>query len=236
MTSAPAGVLERYAAWSLDAAAIGALATVLDWTRLITGWHASTAAASQLLATVQARLFGILAGGVSADAATSTLLHDPAIVAAAGTVQAALVGLLLPWLLAYAGLATLWHIGGERSRWMGSPGKHALGLRVVDVGRDRQPAFGQTVVRHLGGTLSWLSLNLGHAVAALPPQRRALHDYLAGCRVLSDHPQSLPAWARAWLWLQLALVVAAFAWLLQHDLGAVHASQLVANLDGWPGR
>src|SRR3546814_8479267 len=33
---------------------------------------------------------------------------------------------------------------------------------------------------------SWLTFNLGHALAALPPQKRALHDYLAGTRVRSD--------------------------------------------------
>jgi uncharacterized RDD family membrane protein YckC len=151
-------------------------------------------------------------------------MRDPAVVAAATALQSALGSLLLPWLLAYAALAALWHIGGERSPWQGSPGKHALELRVVDSDGDRQPSFGQSVLRHVGGLLSWLSLNLGHALAALPPQRRALHDYLAHSRVVDDGDGQLPAWARAWLWLQLLAVVLAIAWLLAREFAALDSS------------
>jgi uncharacterized RDD family membrane protein YckC len=121
------------------------------------------------------------------------------------------------------GVALLWHVGGERSRWQGSPGKHALRLRVVDADADRRPTLAQSLLRHVAGALSWLSLNLGHALAAVPPQRRALHDYLARSRVVSDGDGQLPAWARAWLWLQVLLVAAAIGWLLQREFAALHA-------------
>lgn len=222
--AAPASLRERYAAWSLDAVAVGAFATLLTWTRLVDGWQASTLATTQLLATVRARLFDVLASGATPDAASTALMRDPTVVATATALQSALGSMLLTWLLAYAALAALWHIGGERSRWQGSPGKHALQLRVVDVDGDRQPTLGQSLLRHVGGALSWLSLNLGHALAALPPQRRALHDYLAHSRVVSDGDGRLPAWARAWLWLQVLAVVFAIAWLLQREFAALHAS------------
>jgi hypothetical protein len=58
-------------------------------------------------------------------------------------------------------------------------------------------------------------LNLGHAIAGWRADRRALHDLIAGTRVLAQAP--MPAWARAWLWLQLLLLVGLllglFGWL-----------------------
>jgi hypothetical protein len=120
--AAPASLRERYAAWSLDAVAVGGLATLLTWTRLVDGWQASTLATTQLLATVRTQLFDVLATGVAPAAASTALLRDPTVVAAATALQSALGSMLLPWLLVYAVLAALWHIGGERSRWQGSPG------------------------------------------------------------------------------------------------------------------
>jgi hypothetical protein len=40
------------------------------------------------------------------------------------------------------------------------------------------------LLRHAAGSLSWLTLNLGHLLAALPPHKRALHDWIAGARVV----------------------------------------------------
>ena len=226
MTPAPpASPSERYAAWSLDAVAVGALAAALTWTRLVDAWHAGVTATTALMSLLRERVLDGLGNGASADNLTTALLHDPAVSAAAAAVQSAFGSLLLTWLLAYAVVAAIWHVGGERSRWLGSPGKRALGLRVVAADGDHRPAAWQTLVRHFGGALSWLTLNLGHALALVPPQRRALHDYLAQVRVVSGaEGHRLPAWARAWLWLQLALVVLAMAWLVLRDLAAMRGA------------
>ena len=68
--------------------------------------------------------------------------------------------------------------------------------------------------RHLAGALSWLTLNVGHLLAAIPPRRRSLHDRIAGTQVVqAANAGPLPAWARAWLALLALAAVAALAWL-----------------------
>src|SRR5699024_7519477 len=93
-----------------------------------------------------------------------------------------------------------------------TPGKAALGLRVTatDYGR---PSFGRVLARFVAGAPSWALLHLGHALAAWTPERRALHDLIAGTRVLQDAPAGppLPAWAKAWLVAQAVAAVATTA-------------------------
>jgi hypothetical protein len=127
-----------------------------------------------------------------------------------------LVDLLLTPLLLYALLACVWTVGFEASSWQATPGKRALGLSVVD--RDgRRLRSGGALLRFLAAGLSWLSLNIGHALAAFPPYL-ALHDHASGTRVLAAREGTrLPAWAWAWLaLLGLAFAVAVgwgFLWL-----------------------
>lgn len=223
--AAPAGFWRRYAAYSLDLAALGSCTTLLSWPWLLDGWHASTSAATTLVDTLRQSLGQALGEGAQPDRLYAMLLQDPAVRSGADAVQSGLMSMLLPWLAIYAVIAALYHVGFEHSAWQGSPGKHALGLRVVDAVTDGRLTLRQAVVRHAGGALSWLTLNLGHALAALPPQRRALHDYMAGARVVSTDPSAqLPTWARAWLWLQVLLLFAALAWIVQRDVSALQAS------------
>jgi uncharacterized RDD family membrane protein YckC len=223
-SSAPAGFWRRYAAYSLDFTALGIVATLLAWTRLVAGWRATAAAVAALSASLQAPLLDALASGSPPATLYARLLHTPAVQSGAAAVQSGLLSMATSWLLVYAVIAALYHVGFERFRWQGSPGKHALGLRVVAMDGDQRPTLAQTLVRHVAGALSWLSLNLGHALAAVAPQKRALHDYIAGTRVIQPHAQPLPGWARAWLWLQVIAVLLAVAWLLQRDVAALQAS------------
>ena len=226
MTPAPpAGLWHRCAAWTLDFNLLGLLATALSWPRLLAGWHASVAAADGLTAAMQSALGRALEQGQSPDALSAALLGDAAVIASAGAMQAALVTMAASWLVAYAVAGLLYHVGFEQSPWQGSPGKHALRLRVVDATADGPVALYQSIVRYVAGALSWLTLNLGHALAAVPPQKRALHDHLSGTRVTmpAGAPQRLPGWARAWLWLQVLAWVLPLAWLVQHATATLQA-------------
>ncbi len=213
-TQSPAGFWRRYAAYSLDFTLIGGITSLLVWPRLGAGAIETSQAMSQLSVLLNRTLADVMAQGAPAASTSSGLLTDPAIQAGADAVQSGIVHMLLPWLLTYAVLAAIYHIGFERSRWRGSPGKHALGLTVTNARDDTQPSLVQTGVRHFAGALSWLLLNLGHALAAVPPQKRALHDYIAGARVLSSDEEPLPAWARTWLALQVIAGVALPIWIL----------------------
>jgi len=221
----PAGFWRRYVAYSLDFAALGALATMLTWSHLVAGWAEASAATSQLSARLGQSLSDALLQGATPTQMSSTLLENPGIQAGADAVQTGVVHMLLPWLLCYAVLAALYHIGFEHSRWQGSPGKHALDLAVVNAADDGRPSLPQIAVRHFAGALSWLTFNLGHALAAMPPQRRALHDYIAGARVLCRQPNPrLPGWARAWLALQIIASTAVTAWLVLRYVSTLQAS------------
>ena len=229
MTHAPpAGFWHRCAAWSLDFTLLGLLATALSWARLIAGWHASVTAAGGLSSALQSALGRTLEQGQASDTLYGNMLGDSTVIASADAMQSALVTMALSWLVAYAVIGLLYHVGFEQSPWQGSPGKHALRLRVVDAATGGPVALYQSIVRYMAGALSWLTLNLGHALAALPPQKRALHDYLSGTRVTMpvDVPQRLPAWARAWLVLQVLACVLPLAWLVQHATTALQAGML----------
>ncbi|HPF74448.1 MAG: RDD family protein [Lysobacteraceae bacterium] len=96
----------------------------------------------------------------------------------------------------------------ESSKSRGSLGKQALGIVVADQ-RGRPIRFGQASLRFFMTAFSWLTLNLGHAMAAWRRDKRALHDLLAGTTVLNrdpEHPE-MPVWAKWMVGLQLGLVV-----------------------------
>jgi hypothetical protein len=229
MTHAPpAGFWHRCAAWSLDFTVLGLLATALSWSRLAAGWRASAAASDGLTTAMQSALGRALEQGQSADALSTALLGDAGLIASAAAVQSALLGMAVSWLLVYAVAGLLYHVGFEQSSWQGSPGKHALRLHVVDAATDGPVALVQSVVRHVAGALSWLTLNLGHALAAVPPQKRALHDYLSGTRVTmpADASPRLPGWAKAWLCFQVLAWVLPLAWLAQHAMASLQAGIL----------
>lgn len=222
-----AGFRRRYAAYSLDFFALAVLAAVFTWPRLHAGWLLVHAGTLKLTGDIGQALVDGMMSGTPPTQLAAAVQHDPAIIAAANALQSDLWAMSWPWLLAYALLAALVHIGGESSRWHASPGKHALGMTVVD--RDDQ-GLGpvQAGLRFLACSLSWLTFNLGHLLAAVPPQKRALHDFVAGTRVVIDtRTPPLPTWARAWLWLQVTVIVLVTGWVLFRYFVALQASLVV---------
>jgi uncharacterized RDD family membrane protein YckC len=80
--------------------------------------------------------------------------------------------------LVFAGAYTtgLHALGGQ------TIGKLIVGIRVV-VGDGALPPLGTAFLRHLAYFASTAVLGLGFAMAALRPDKRALHDLIAGTRV-----------------------------------------------------
>ncbi len=178
-----AGFWRRTAAWVLDFLVLGTLAAMLARAPMRSAWDTTRAAANLLSdRTAQALVDGLL-DGVRLPVLVQMLLHDPRLLEPAAALQAGLWQLMVPWLFGYTLLALAWHVGGELSPWQGSPGKHALGLQVTDLD-GRRLSLPRALLRHAAGLLSWLTLNLGHLLAALPPHKRALHDRIAGARVV----------------------------------------------------
>lgn len=210
--TAPAGFWRRTAAWTLDAALIAVLAAPVLATRLTEAARTLDARFSDLLVV----FYGSLVRRMDASLPMLTVLDDPALERAMADTQTALYALLGPCVFAFAVIGLVLHVVGERSSWQGSPGMRALRLRAV--GRDGAgigPA--RAIGRHVAGALSWLTLNLGHLMAAVPPAHLALHDHVSGTRVIVDADAGpMPAWARAWLVLQAIVAIAATAVLTGH--------------------
>ena len=231
----PAGFLAREAAWSLDALVVASATALLTWTTVMGALAALQQAWRHLQDVAAVRMADALSQVADPAALASRLLRDPAMHAAAATAESAVYRLLLPPLLVFAALAAGYWIGFERSAWQATPGKRALGLQVTDREGHRL-GIGQAAVRHLAGTLSWLTLNLGHALAAVPPHKRALHDYIAGTRVVHvrtvhGHPDPrLPGWAKAWVAWQVLLAAGLPAWLVLRYIAGLQAAMLQAGL------
>lgn len=207
-----AGFWARYAAWSLDAACLLPLVALLSAPKI--GYAIQEArTALQAMTTEAPRLLGdVLATMQAPTDMARQLLADPAMASAAERLQSALGGLLLTPLLVYALLALPWSVLFEQSRWQATPGKRALRLLVAD-DHGRRLKAGHALLRYLAASLSWVTLNVGHAMAALPPRHLALHDKLSDTRVLHRAgSRHLPAWAKGWIALQLIAVVFTTAW------------------------
>lgn len=223
MTVPAAGLVRRYVAWSLDFAVLSTVSLLITWSPIRAAATALSASFHALSDTLAEQLGAVLMHGGDPAALATQLLADPGVHAGSEAVQSALFALVLPPLFAYALLGLLYHVGGEAGAWRGSPGKHALGLAVARVD-GTQPSLWQLVVRHVAGALSWLTLNLGHALALVPPHR-ALHDMLSGTAVFQREGDArLPAWARAWLALQVLAMTVGTLWGLLRYLTLLQAA------------
>ena len=220
----PAGLLPRSVAWSLDAACLLPLVLLLGSARMGEALDQARAAWDAMAAALPRLLEQAIGGAPDPMLLARLWLADPALAAASASLQSALSELLLTPLLLYALLACVWTVGFEASAWQATPGKRALGLTVAD--RDgRRLRSGGAFLRFMAAGLSWLTLNIGHALAAFPPYL-ALHDHVSGTRVLAgqDGRPRMPLWAWAWLVLWGMTFVVAVAWGFVHLQAAMQSA------------
>ena len=208
-----AGFWRRYAAWSLDAALLALPVVLLFWSRSQAIANDVARGYETLIEAAGHDFVDALDSGTSPTALATQWLGDPMLRSALGAIQGSLFDLLWPPLLAFAVLGALYHVVFEASLRQATPGQQAFRLRVVDVAGQRVGAL-RALSRHVAGALSWLTLNLGHALALVSPHKRALHDMVAGTRMVQvSGGTALPAWGWAWLALQvLALLWTTAAW------------------------
>lgn len=228
----PARLLERYVAWSLDATCLLPLLLVLASARLQQDMASARAAIASLRQALPGLMEGMLADPQPTLQMAQAWLADPVLADAVGRLQGALANMLLTPLLLYSLLALVWSVGFEASRWQATPGKRALGL-VVASSDGKRLTHGHALQRFLASSLSWLSLNIGHAMAALPPKHLALHDRISDTRILRERSGAgLPAWAWGWLVLQGAAALTAFLWIFVQAQTAMNAAmqQVIGGL------
>ena len=201
----PAGFWRRYLAWSLDLLLLSPLLLLLlasPLRRALAAWDALLAGMQHWLLERMLGADGALADAVPDPLALARdLLANPRDSALFGGQITQMASAILQGCLLVAGVLALYFIAFECSRWQATPGKHWLGLRVQTMqGRPLGPV--SATLRFFAGSLSWLSLNLGHALVAWRRDGRALHDLIAGTQVVTRTP--MPAWARSLLWAQAA--------------------------------
>lgn len=219
----PAGFARRYAAWSLDATAIAAIATTLAWPVLEPAWRTLSVTWTDLVTTVADALFDGLVAGDPLPVVATGLLHDPGLAGATLAFRWGLWNVAWPFVLAYALVALPWHAAGVASRWQASPGKRVFGAFVTGPGASR-PTLARATARHLAAALSWLTLNVGHLMA-LGPAHAALHDRIAGTRVwrragVAEDSMRVAAWIAV-----QGVAVAALLWCLSRNVSGLAAGQ-----------
>lgn len=99
-------------------------------------------------------------------------------------INAMLAGLFDPVSLLIAlGVVAMYNILFVASSWQATPGKRRYHMRVVTRDGARLGLI-QSAVRHLACALSTLTAFLGFVMAAFHPEKAALHDVIAGTRVI----------------------------------------------------
>jgi len=88
-----------------------------------------------------------------------------------------------PFMMANSIVAWIYFAGFESSERGATPGKRALGLRVV-TGDGQRLSPRRAVWRHFAKSLSFLLVGIGLFMAGWTPRKRALHDILAGTVVV----------------------------------------------------
>lgn len=206
----PAGLWQRSAAWTLDAALWAPLSLVLAWPLIAVRTDAFAQQMNALLQACGDAMGRAIIDGVPLPALGMAVLQDPSIRAATAGLEPALWALVWSPLIGFVVLSAIYHLVFEAGPWQATPGQRLLGLQVTDA-RQQRLRHGRALLRHVAGAASWLTLNIGHLMAAVPPLHQALHDRLSGTRVWAARSR-LPAWAVAWLALVATLSLALGAW------------------------
>jgi uncharacterized RDD family membrane protein YckC len=92
--------------------------------------------------------------------------------------------LLLNWVLPAVAVIVFWIYR------QATPGKIAIGARIVDARTGGRPSTGQLIGRYFGYYVSMIPLFLGMIWVAFDARKQGWHDKLAGTVVIKDRPKS----------------------------------------------
>ena len=202
----PAGLWPRTVAWLVDAGIVGLMTIGMSmwlpgarWPALVERWQA--------LGTTMGRWMR-----EAAERGDDPLTMLAALYASNGPIRPAIHAVvtslhawLWPPLAVFVLLGALYWPWLERGEKSATFGKRLLGLEAREATGARL-SWGRALARHLAGTLSWLSLNIGHLLAASAPGHRALHDRIAGTQVVwVGAARRVPAWG--WLLVAVAMLL-----------------------------
>ncbi|HYC86510.1 MAG TPA: RDD family protein [Chryseosolibacter sp.] len=101
---------------------------------------------------------------------------------AMGMIAGIMAAAMGAWLTAMV-VGILYYSILESSKFQGTVGKMAVGIKVTDMNGDRI-SFGKALLRSIGRQISGLILFIGYLMAAFTEKKQALHDMIAGTLVL----------------------------------------------------
>ncbi len=127
-----------------------------------------------------------------------------------------------------------WHVATTAAPMQASPAKYLLGLRVVRADHERcRP--GRALARHLAALPSLLLLGAGFLLAATNPERRTLHDLLAGTAVVvpaasgEDRRETAADTVIAGVLFAVVIAIAVGLWAALTGDGARRVANWLAN-------
>lgn len=88
------------------------------------------------------------------------------------------VDVLLTWVMPAAAIVLFWIYR------QATPGKMAIGARIVDAETGEPPSTGRLIVRYLGYFVSTIPFCLGFLWVAFDPRKQGWHDKMAGTVVV----------------------------------------------------
>ena len=202
----PAGLWPRTVAWGVDAGVVGLITLCVSmglpggrWQALAGRWQALGTTMGRWMREAAERgddPFAMLTALYAAEGPIRPAIHG---------VVASLHAWLWPPLLVFVLLGALYWPALERGEKSATLGKRLLGLEARDA-RGARLSWPRALARHVAGALSWLSLNIGHLLAASSPGHRALHDRVAGTQVVwRAAPRKVPAWG--WLLVVIEMLL-----------------------------
>lgn len=209
----PAGFWKRYVAYFIDIAILYVIVEILSSLFFAFRGQSELGSLKEILATLQA-----------AQASGET----PDLLAIMQTLQAVILPALIFSTVAYLVLAGIYFSVMESSPQQATLGKRLLGIKVTGI-HGQRIGLPQSIARFFAASLSWITMNLGHALAAWTPERRAMHDYLAATRVENVDPQNpgMPLWGWAIIFLHAlafigaCLLMVLMMWLMMQQISAI---------------
>jgi uncharacterized RDD family membrane protein YckC len=94
------------------------------------------------------------------------------------------VAVVLPFLLASIIVSWLYYALMESSKYQGTLGKMALGIKVTDL-NGQKISFGRATGRYFAKILSTLTLSIGYIMVAFTEKKQGLHDLIAKTLVIN---------------------------------------------------
>jgi uncharacterized RDD family membrane protein YckC len=125
----------------------------------------------------------VLGLGIASEARNIESMSEEEATSAAMGMAGSIVAIVFTAILAVYAVMLLYYSIMESSKYQGSIGKIAMGIKVVDLNGNRV-SFGTAFIRSIGKLISSTIMHIGYLMAAFTEKKQALHDMIASTLVV----------------------------------------------------